>query len=235
MIVLKNVLCSAAALALIAGLASPAAADEGAPSDQIVVTGHAAIGDFGVDLSARDESTKPGADNERYASGKWIDATTIPADRPSIGSFANLAEDVRTQMQQLITSAPKTSKAGALYGSFMDEKALERVGLKPLMRDIAQVRAISDKSQMARYMGTTDGAFGSSLIANYIDVDPDNPTTNVLYLSQAGLGLPEKDYYLKPSFAPQRKAYVDYMTRTFRAIGPPHPRGAAAKVIAFET
>jgi len=235
MIAFKNVLCSATALALVAVLVSPAAADDTAPSDQIVVTGHAAIGDFGVDLSARDESTKPGDDFERYASGKWIDATTIPADRPSTGSFVNLAEDVRTQMQQLITSAPKDSKAGALYASFMDDKALERVGLKPLMSDIAQVRAIGDKSQMARFMGTTNGAFGSSLIASYIDVDPDNPTTNVLYLSQAGLGLPEKDYYLKPSFAPQRQAYVDYMTRTFRAIGTPDPRGAAEKVMAFET
>ena len=235
MIAFKTLLRSATALALTAAVSHTAWAQDPAPASQIVVTGHAAIGDFGIDLSARDLSTKPGDDFERYASGKWIDATTIPADRASTGSFVNLAENVRTQLQQLITSAPKDSKAGTLYKAFMDEKAIERVGLKPLMHDIAEVRSISDKSQMARFMGEANGVFGTSLIAPSIDVDTENPTTNVLYLSQAGLGLPEKDYYLKPAFAPQRKAYVDYMARTFKAIGTPNPMTAAEKVMAFET
>jgi putative endopeptidase len=235
MIKSTTLLRSAAALALLAGVAVPAIAQDAAAPDQIVVTGHAAIGDFGVDLTARDETVKPGDDFERYSSGKWIDATEIPSDRASTGSFVDLAEGVRSQMQALITSAPKDSKAGALYASFMNEKALERVGLQPLRADLAHVKAISDKSEMARFMGSTNGVFGASLINSYIDVDTENPTTNVLYLSQGGLGLPEKDYYLNPSFAPQRKAYVDYMTRTFRAIGTPNPAAAAADVMAFET
>ena len=232
---LKILLRSASAFALLAGISAPAIAQDAAPSDQIVVTGHAAIGEFGVDLTARDPNAKPGDDFERYASGKWMDATEIPADRPSTGSFVNLAEDVRTQMQTLITSAPADSKAGALYASFMNEKALEKVGLKPLMGDLARVRGIANKGEMARFMGATNGVFGSSLIGSYIDVDTENPTTNILYLSQAGLGLPDKDYYLKADFAPQRKAYTDYMARTFKTIGTPDPVEAAQKVMAFET
>ncbi len=92
MINIRTWLASAAALTLFpasAAVVEPPA-PEAAPSDDIVVVVHAAIGEFGVDLTARDTATKPGDDFERYASGKWIDATTIPSDRPSIGSFTNL-------------------------------------------------------------------------------------------------------------------------------------------------
>jgi putative endopeptidase len=230
-------LYAASTLALTVGATVSLAAQNAAPAAESTTAApaHAAIGDFGVDLSARDLSTKPGDDFERYASGTWIDKTTIPADRASTGSFIDLRETVQAQMKDLITSAPANSKAGALYASFMDEKAIEQRGLKPLMEDIGEVRAISDKNAMARYMGAANGKFGISLINSYVDVDTENPTTNILYLTQSGLGLPDKDYYINPRFAPQRKAYVDYMARVFKAIGTPNPAAAAAKVMAFET
>ncbi|MBO0749061.1 MAG: M13 family metallopeptidase, partial [Porphyrobacter sp.] len=232
---IKTLLRSATALALLAGFSAPALADDVAPSSEIVVNGHAAIGEFGIDLAARDPNAKPGDDFERYASGKWIDATTIPSDRPSTGSFVNLSEDVRTELQKLITSAPAGSKYGALYSAFMDEKAAERAGLKPLMGDIAAVRAISDKSQFARFMAATDGKFGINLVDFGVDADTADPTMNVLWLGQGGIGLPEKDYYFNPQFATQRQAYRDYIERTMKAIGTPDPAGAAAKIMAFET
>ena len=230
-------LFAATALAFTIGAQAPVSAQNAAPAAESTAAapGHVVIGDFGIDLSARDLTTKPGDDFERYASGKWIDKTTIPADRASTGSFTDLRETVQAQMKDLITSAPANSKAGALYASFMDEKAIEQKGLKPLMADIGKVRAISNRSQMARFMGATNGKFGVSLINSYVDVDTENPTTNILYLTQSGLGLPDKDYYINPRFAPQRKAYVDYMARVFKAIGTPNPTAAAAKVMAFET
>ena len=72
-------------------------------------------------------------------------------------------------------------------------------------------------------------------MGNYVDTDTADPTINDLYIGQGGLGLPEKDYYLNANFAPQRKAYMDYMARTFKAIGTPDPVGAAARVMEFET
>jgi putative endopeptidase len=199
-------LFAATALAFTIGAQAPVSAQNAAPAAESTAAapGHVVIGDFGIDLSARDLTTKPGDDFERYASGKWIDKTTIPADRASIGSFTDLRETVQAQMKDLITSAPANSKAGALYASFMDEKAIEQKGLKPLMADIGKVRAISNRSQMARFMGATNGKFGVSLINSYVDVDTENPTTNILYLTQSGLGLPDKDYYINPRFAPQR-------------------------------
>ena len=232
---IKFALIAGAALSLPLAASPSLAQDSGNPDDQIVVTAKPLIGAWGVDLTGRDLSVKPGDDFEKYASGTWIAKTEIPADRPSTGSFVDLSEMTQDQLKGLILSAPATSKTGMLYSTFMDEKALERAGLAPLMTDIAAIRALPDKSAMARYMGATDGRFGISLVSSGVDTDTADPTINDLYISQGGLGLPEKDYYLNPRFAPQRKAYMDYMARTFKAIGTPDPVGAAAKVMEFET
>ena len=238
-VTIRNARACASALALaVCGLAAaPALAQDSdtTEGDTIVVVGQPQIGSFGVDLSARDTTANPGADFERYASGAWMDRTEIPADRASTGSFVDLREDVDAQMKTLIAGYGTGTQAGALYRSFMDEKTLEKVGLAPLKADVAKVRAISDKAAFTRYMAETSGTFGISLFGDYNDVDPAKPTAMVMHLGQSGLGLPERDYYLNDRFAPQRKAYVDYIARTFRMLGTPDPVEAAAKVFEFET
>jgi putative endopeptidase len=227
---------AASALALGLALAAPSYAEETAEdASTIVVTGSAKIGDYGIDLTARDTSADPGDDFERYASGAWIDRTEIPGDRPSVGSFYNLREDVTEQVNGLITEAPAGTQYGALYASFMDEKAIERAGIAPLMREIAVVDAIADKSEFARYMGSTYGKFGGTLFGAASYADPDDPTVNSLWMFSGGLGLPEKDYYFNEKFADKRLAYYDYLERTFRNIGERDPRGAASRVMTFET
>ncbi|MGY8973563.1 MAG: M13 family metallopeptidase [Sphingomonadales bacterium] len=218
-------------------LAAPAYADNTAEDDvnTIVVTGQAKIGDFGLDLTARDTAADPGDDFERYASGAWIDRTEIPGDRPSVGSFYNLREDVTEEVNGLITQAPAGTQYGALYTSFMNEAAIERAGLAPLMRDLAQVDALSDNSAFARYMGATYGKFGGSLFGAGPYADPDDPTMNALWMFSGGLGLPEKEYYFDAKFADQRGAYLAYLERTFRNIGEASPREAASRVMTFET
>ena len=233
----------ASAIALGLALSTPAYADEsqedlaaeGISDKEIVVTGHASIGEFGVDLTARDLSANPGDDFERYASGTWIDKTEIPADRASVGSFNNLREDVTEQVNRLITEAPAGTQYGALYTSFMDEKGIEKAGLAPLKRDLDAVDAISDKVEFARFMGATYDKFGGSLFGATPYADPDDPNMNSLWMFSGGLGLPEKDYYFNEKFAKQRGAYIDYLTRTFKAIGVANPREAASRVMTFET
>ncbi|UYH56126.1 M13 family metallopeptidase [Qipengyuania sp. SS22] len=225
---------AASALALGLALASPSLAEE-TDANTIVVTGQAKIGDFGLDLTARDTAADPGDDFERYASGAWIDRTEIPGDRPSVGSFYNLREDVTEEVNGLITEAPAGTQYGALYTSFMNEAAIERAGLAPLMRDLAQVDALSDKSAFARYMGAAYGKFGGSLFGAGPYADPDDPTMNALWMFSGGLGLPEKEYYFDEKFADQRGAYLAYLERTFRNIGEASPREAASRVMTFET
>lgn len=193
------------------------------------------FGSWGVDLSARDTSVKPGDDFDKYANGAWFARTEIPADQASAGVDYDVYNLTQRQLRQLVTGAPATSQVGGLYQSFMDEKRVAQLGAKPLMADIAAVAAIKDKSEMARFMGASQGSFGASIVGGGPYADPDTPTVNVLWLGQGGIGLPDRDYYLNDSFKPQREAYRAYIVRTMKMIGNPDPEKAADAVLAFET
>ena len=193
------------------------------------------FGSWGVDLSARDPSVKPGDDFDKYANGGWFARTEIPADQASAGVDYDVYNLTQRQLRQLVTGAPATSQVGGLYQSFMDEKRVAQLGTKPLMADIDAVAAIKDKSEMARFMGASQGSFGASIVGGGPYADPDTPTVNVLWLGQGGIGLPDRDYYLNDSFKPQREAYRAYIARTMKMIGNPDPEKAADAVLAFET
>ncbi len=201
---------------------------------QAAAAGKAAIGAWGVDLAGGDASVKPGDDFFTYASGKWYEKTQIPADRPNTGTFYDLREATQEQVKSLIVAAPKTSKVGAFYSSFMDEAQVEKVGLAPLKRDLAALNAIKTKAQFARYMGTTNGRFGSAVVDIGVDADTANPELNVLYLGQGGLGLPEREYYFGDQFKKQRDAYHAYIARTMKTLGYANPEAAADTIIGFE-
>ena len=159
----------------------------------------------------------------------------IPADKPEVGSFYDVYDLSQDQLKALVTSAAASSKYGALYQSMMDESRVEQLGIEPLKPDLAKVAAINSKADFARHMGTTSGGFGSALFAYDLEPDTADASMNSLYLYQAGLGMPNRDYYLEASFKPQRDAYRAYIERTFKAIGQPDPAAAADRVMAFET
>jgi putative endopeptidase len=221
------------AAAALAAMALPLAASQ--LSAQSVAAAKAAVGAWGVDTAGGDSSVKPGDDFFRFASGKWVDANEIPADRTAIGTFNNLDESASEQVRDLIVNAPKGSKYGALYASFMDEKRLEVIGLAPLRRDLAAVAAIKTKAQFARFMGASNGKFGISLVDYTVLPDTTYPDMNILGMFQGGIGLPEREYYFSPQFEKQRTAYRDYIARTMKAIGNPDPKAAADAIMGFET
>jgi putative endopeptidase len=222
-----------ATAAVVAPLAAAAQTTQAAAAANAPAKAH--LGTWGVDLSSRDLSVKPGDDFQKYASGKWLAATEIPADKPGVGSFYDVFDMTQDQMKQLVTNAPADSKYGAMYQSMMDEARVEQLGLAPLKQDLASAAAIKTKTDFARYMGTTNGRFGSSMFAFDLEPDTADAKMNAVYLYQAGLGMPNRDYYLKTQFKPQRDAYRVYVARTFRAIGQPNPAAAANRVLAFET
>ena len=225
------------ASAALAVLAAPFATSAliGQVAAATATSGKPAIGAWGVDLAGGDTSVKPGDDFFRFTAGKWFDATVIPSDRASTGAFYELREQTQDQLKALITKAQPGTKVASFYSSFMDEKKLEAVGLAPLRRDLAVVNAIKTKPAFARYMGTTNGRFGSSVVDIGVDADTANPNMNSLYLGQGGLGLPEREYYFAESFKKQRDAYRAYITRTMTMLGYPGAAGAADTIIAFET
>jgi len=226
--------CSACIVVALTGAASAQDHAHGA-------AGASPYGAWGFDLAGRDTAVNPGDDFNEYANGTYLRTTEIPADKTRFGPFDVLYENAQDQLKSIIEASAanptnaNAQKVGALYASFMDEARVEQLGAQPLVADLAAVNAVADHAGMARLMGASHSGFGGSLFGIDVFEDLQNPNLNSAYLGQGGLGLPDRDYYLKPDFADQREAYLAYLTRTLTAIGWTDPAKAAADILAFET
>ena len=193
------------------------------------------FGTWGVDISTRDTSVKPGDDFQRYAAGHWLDTNEIPADKSQNGIGSELADRNQEQLRAIVMGAPADSQLGAFYQSYMDEARLEQLGDAPLKADLARVAAIKNKAEFARFMANSHHDFGSTVFALGLLPDPANPKVNIAFVGSGGMGMPDRDYYLLDKYQKQRDAYRAYVQRTFEMIGEPNPAAAAATVMAFET
>ncbi len=232
--------CVAGAVLLLA--AGAVQAQTAPPIVESPSSGHAEIGAFGFDIDGMDTSIRPGADFNRYASGTYLRNTPIPADRTSYGAFHMLhdrsQENLRTLIEESAANPGASADAGrigAFYASFMDEAAVERLGASPLQADLAEVRAAGTRDAIARLMGRTQGGFGSTLFAAQIFEDLKDPNTVSAYITQGGLGMPDRDYYLEDSFAEQKAAYQAYVAQALELAGWVSAEQAAADIVAFET
>lgn len=166
----------------------------------------------GLDLSGMDKSIDPGDDFFAYANGGWMKVTQIPADRSSYGVFDALAQEVNERTAGLIKEAgksandPEARKVGDCYDAFMDEKAIESKGLSPVKTELEEINRIADRSALARVLGAELRAdvdplnntnfYTDRLFGIWVSPDFNNPTHNVPYLLQGGLGLPDRENYL---------------------------------------
>jgi len=235
---IRHAAISAALLLAGTALTTPAFAEQGATAGAAASVADPKplhFGSWGVDLTARDTSVKPGDDFDIYANGGWKARTQIPADQPSAGVDYDVYNLTQDQLRAVVSKAPADGQIGALYQSFMDEARLEQLDAKPLMADLAKVDAISSIDEMTRFMGTTQNRFGVSIVGPGPYADPDTPTVNTLWVGSGGLGLPDRDYSLTDAFKPQRDAYRAYIARTLGMVGVADAEAAADKVMAFET
>ena len=218
-------------------LTTPAFAEQGKAAAAASVADPKPLhfGSWGVDLAARDTAVKPGDDFDMYANGGWKAKTEIPADQASAGVDYDVFNLTQDQLRAVVSKASADSQIGALYQSFMDEARIEQIDAKPLMADLAKIDAISSPDEMTRFMGSTQGRFGVSIVGAGPYADPDTPTMNALWVGSGGLGLPDRDYYLTDSFKPQRDAYRAYIERTLKMVGVADAGAAADKIMALET
>ena len=198
-------------------------------------TGNLVYGKWGVDLTARDLTVRAGQDFDRYAGGRWADRTPIPADGREAGAYDDLERLSQRRIASIIeTSAPKT-RIGALYRSFMNTTGIEAAGLTPLRPMLSAIAAAADRDALAAWLGQSCGGFG----IRPIDIDTgtalDDPKTMRYGVSQAQMGLPDRDYYLLDRFQPQRVAYRAYIEKLLTLAGSASPGPEADAVLAFET
>ncbi len=201
-------------------------------------------GAWGFDLTARDLKTRPGDDFFRYANGAWLDRTPIPADRSAVSLRfyeSDLAEArLRTILEESAVKAghePKTigGKVGAFYKAFMDEGRIEAAGAKPIAPELDAIRAAATHDQIGALMGRHVKDFEGSVFGVYPGVDSKDTAHYTIFLGQAGLGLGDRDSYLKPALAERKAAYQAYAEKLLRLEGWPDPAGKAAAIVALET
>lgn len=185
--------------------------------------GQPEIGPFGFDIAGMDRTVAAGTDFYRYANGTWAHATPIPADKSNYGMFTRLDDLNRERVKGILEAARKDprSKAGAAYAAFLDEAALETKGLAPARPWLDRIDAIAAREDYARLaaQAAREGvAIPFEVVVTQDDRDPD---AYVLKLGQAGLGLPDRDYYLRPdaSMAQARVAYRDHVARLLSLSG----------------
>jgi putative endopeptidase len=201
-------------------------------------------GEWGYDVAGADKTTKPGDDFFRYANGSWIDKTEIPADKPGYSLRLAMTDLTEQRLHEMMEAAaakvehePKAldAKVGAFYKSFMDEARIEKLGASAIAAQLDAVRKAKNRDELAALMGRTNADFEGALFNLGTDVDLKDPKKYAVYIFQGGLGLPDRDYYLKPDFAKQKRAYESYAAKLLGLSGWKNPEAAAKAVVAFET
>ena len=189
-----------------------------------------------------DTTVKPGADFFAYVNGKWAADTEIPADKSSYGSFLLLRDLSEKRVHALLESYPlgnpasdgDAAKIAALYRGFIDEAAVEALGDKPLQPLLAEIRGSNDRKTIAALMGS-QGNFSRSPFSLMVSDDQRNPDRYTLYMAQSGLGLGDREMYLRENFAPQRERYQAYVAQLLTLGGWEKPEANAKAIVALET
>lgn len=200
------------------------------------------LGEWGVDIAQMDTNVEPGDDFARYASGKWLDTFEIPADRASYGIFTSLRERSTEQVNQIINDLADESpaadtleqKVGDYYASWMDVGALNEKGANPLETHLNNYRAIDNETELMRALGDIHATapFGIGILP-----DPADTTKYTLFAGQAGLGMPDREYYLSEEerFVEFREAYHAYMVKIQELAGIEDAEAKADAIMALET
>jgi predicted metalloendopeptidase len=202
-----------------------------------------AIGAWGFDLSTLDPTVDPGDDFFRYVSGRWLQETPIPPDLPAWTSFTMIhvqcERDLRALLEELEANEPVAGtperKLLDAYRSYLDTDTIDRLGLAPASEDLARIAALETHDQVAGLLERADLP-ANSPIEIYLELDEKRPDAWVLGIGQAGLGMPDRDYYLRSDsgFAGMRAAYRSYVETLLGLAGHADAAGAADAIAALE-
>jgi putative endopeptidase len=199
---------------------------------------------LGLDTTGIDKTARPQDDFYQYVNGAWVARTVIPADKPGMDTFQEIYDRTEARLHTLLDheaadtiNPPATpgQKAGAMYAAFMDEARIDKLGATPIAPELNRVRAAKDRRAVAHLMGTSLDDFGSSFFAASTDMDQKDTAHYAVLLNQAGLGMPDRDYYLKADFAKQKAAYQDYVATLLTLVKWPDAKADAAAIVALET
>ena len=237
-------------LALSAAACTPESGDTpasqaSAPAESATVESSQAELGLGVNLDNLDPTMRPQDDFYRYVNGGWDDRTEIPADRSRWGSFDELRETAEQRVLDIIAdvTAPggaqteEQQKVADIYQSFMNQARIEELGLQPLQDDLDVISAISSHEELIDYWAQAPAEGLNAPFVFGVGQDQRQSDQYITTMFQAGLGMPDRDYYLSEDarFAEIRALYRDYIAQLLELAGHADPAGAADRIITTET
>lgn len=202
----------------------------------------------GINLDLMDTSVSPNEDFFLHVNGTWLKDNEIPADRTRWGSFDELRKMTDDDMLSILKSAMNDAnldlnsdqgKAVKLYKTILDLETRNKQGIEPVKSYLAEIDAIKNIEDLQAYLIKMEAYGGAGFFGTYIGADAKDSNKNVVYLGAGGLGLPDRDYYVKDDedSKDKREKYVAHITRMLQYLGDSEEDAAkAAKgILAFET
>ena len=192
----------------------------------------------GIDIPSLDPLVRPQDDLFRHYNGKWITEYEMPADRSSDGIFRKLHDAAEAQVRKIIETsqgAGEAQKIGDLYKSFMDTDAIKARGISPIVDDLAAIDGITNLRDFITVMARLEmrgigGIFGAAIYPDAMDSN-----TNILYMGQGGLSLPDESYYREEQFAEIRTAFLDHVAKMCALVGIADGAKIADQILKLET
>ncbi|RYF76666.1 MAG: M13 family peptidase [Cytophagaceae bacterium] len=182
-----------------------------------------------VVITGIDPSQKPGDDFFMYANGIWYDTARIAASQTGVGAYSFMNYPQRIRLQAILDSVAASNnpagsierKVGDFYASGMDTTAINKRGYEPIKPLLARIQAVTDVPAMLRLVADEQKVGDGSIIGFNVGPDNKRSTVNIAQFSQTGIGLPERDYYVKTdsSTIAIQKAYKNYLARLFELTG----------------
>lgn len=200
-------------------------------------TGHVAI-------TGIDSAVKPGDNFFMYVNKIWYDSAKIPASQSGVGSYSFLNFPQRIRLQGILDSVAASNnpagsieqKVGDFYASGMDTASIDKRGYEPVKPILAKIDAVTDLPSLLKLVAEEQKTGNRSLIGFYIGPDDKQSSVTIVQLGQAGLGLPERDYYFKtdPSTAGIQQAYKTALSSYFKLVGVDSVAAGKNAVLVYE-
>jgi putative endopeptidase len=238
---MKRHILSAAALVLVASMAQAESAKSAAGNTKAKTLS------AGIALEYVEPAVRAQDDFFQHLNGKWLKTVEIPADKSSWGAFYKLHDDTQPQLRAIIerSSAVKNARAGSeeqligdFFASYMDEARLEKLGIAPLKGELDKIAAIKDKTELPATFARL-GRLGVTVpFGFYIHQDAKDSTKYVADLYQGGLGMPDRDYYLKADdakLADTRAKYQQHVEKMLALSGDKNASANAKAIVDLET
>lgn len=197
----------------------------------------------GIDTLGMDRSVRPQDDFYRFVNGAWDDKMAIPADRSYYGSLVEVGERAQEPVRGILEAeatkpqAPESigQKVGGFYERFNDEAAIERRGIQPIASELAAIsRLASVRGLSLAFLRASQRGVRTPLSIR-VAQDPQRSDVYAVIVTQAGLGMPDRDEDLRPDqqFAAVRAADVEYISRLLTLAAQPDPAGAASRIVSL--